>query len=94
MRSGVCTQYTDVLFNVYLLILGIYRRKLSILPNRANIIYIYMSVCLSLSFCLNAFAQFLRYRAETSQVRQWLSVTGRGAVDDFMIPPVGLGIKG
>ena len=34
----------------------------------------------------HAFAQFSRYIAETSQVRQILQGTGRGWVDDPMLP--------
>ena len=34
----------------------------------------------------HAFAQFSRYRTESSQKRQWLPGTGRGGVDDFIIP--------
>ena len=33
-----------------------------------DIFYIYKEDCLSLSVCLNVFAQFSRYRAETVQV--------------------------
>ena len=34
----------------------------------------------------HAFAQFLRYRVETLQVRQWLTGTGRGGVGDSTVP--------
>ena len=41
---------------------------------------------ISISVCLNAFAQFSRYRVETSQVRQRLSGRGREGVDDSTVP--------
>ena len=34
----------------------------------------------------HAFVQFLRYRVETLQVRQWLTGTGRGGVGDSTVP--------
>ena len=40
-------------------------------------IYIYKEDCLSLSFCLDAFSQFSRYRAETSQIGRGLPGQGR-----------------
>ena len=40
-------------------------------------------VCLCLSFCLNAFAQFSRYRAETLQVGRGQPGAGRGDVENF-----------
>ena len=55
----------------------------------SNNIYIYkedcLSVCLSLSlsFCLNAFAQFSRYKAETLQVVRGQPEAGRGGVTNF-----------
>ena len=49
-------------------------------------IYIYKEDCLSLSVCLNAFAQFSRYKVQTSQTGQGLCGTGRGGVDDSMVP--------
>ena len=39
-----------------------------------------MSLSLSVSVCLNAFAQFSRYKAETLQVGRGLPGTGRGGV--------------
>ena len=63
-------------------------------------IYIYkedcLYVCLSVSVavCLNAFAQFSRYRVQTSQERQWITGTGRRGVDDSTIPLEGSEIKG
>ena len=51
-------------------------------------IYIYKEdcLCLSLSFCLNAFAQFSRYEVQTSQTGQGLSGAGCGGVDDSTVP--------
>ena len=40
-----------------------------------------------------AFAQFSRYRVKTSQERQWLSVIGRGGVDNSTVPSNGSEIK-
>ena len=40
------------------------------------------------------FAQFSRYRFETSQVRQRLSGTGHEDVDDSTVPPYASGMKG
>ena len=54
-------------------------------------IYIYkedwLSVCLS--FCLNAFAEFSRYRAETLQVGRGRPGAGRGGVKNFGGTPGG-----
>ena len=36
-----------------------------------------------------AFAQFSRFKVETSQQRQQLPWTGRGGVDDSTVPPEG-----
>ena len=43
-------------------------------------------VCLSVSVYLNAFAQFTRYKARTSQAGRGLSGKGRAGVDNFMVP--------
>ena len=59
--------------------------------------YVYISisikriVCLSLSLsvCLDAFAQFSRYRAETLQVGHGGPGTGRGGVKNFGGAPWG-----
>ena len=42
----------------------------------------------------HAFAQFARYRVETSQLRQILPGTGCGEVDESTLPPEGSGIEG
>ena len=41
-----------------------------------------------------AFAQFSRWRVETSHERRWLPGTSRRGVDDFTVPPEGSEIKG
>ena len=56
-----------------------------------------VSVSVILSFCLDAFAQFSRYRAETLQVGRGRPGTGRGGVKIVGVAPerlVGTGRKG
>ena len=57
------------------------------------IIYIYKEerLCLSVSVCLNAFAQFSRYKAETLQVGRGRPGTGHGGVKNFGGAPGGWG---
>ena len=45
-----------------------------------------LSLSLSLSVCLDAFAQFSRYEIKTSHTGQGLSGAGRRGVDDSTIP--------
>ena len=52
-----------------------------------------MSLSVSVSVCLDAFAQFSRYRAETLQVGQGGPGTGRGGVKNFGGAP-GEGVGG
>ena len=61
-------------------------RNYHCLKENVAIIYIYKEdclCCLSVSVCLDAFAQFSRYRAETLQVGQGGPGTGRGGVKNF-----------
>ena len=48
-----------------------------------------MNVSVSVSVCLNAFAQFSSYEVQTSQDHQTLLGTGRGGVEDSTVSPRG-----